>query len=208
MKLESFREGTRVFDLPLPDHIYFGPFFKQLLGDYKLVVAMGMPCTGKTTSLQSYQSDDGCVTIWNRQHVFDMLFIGGERDEKYNSHIQAFEARAFPSLLERPHHQVFVDGWHRLPSSRKKLLGYLEQGAGKTCAICFDGPSDQIVARMTEDSRYEHLAPFEIKEMVSRFKETTVWPTFSEGFDDIYWLNTFGEDGSNVLKSLVVKRDR
>lgn len=205
MKVMSYREGI-VVDSPSPDHQYFAKLAQQMLSPFKLAVAIGLPGCGKTTFFDSFVNKDGCHTHWNRQPIFGMLFKGGERDEKYNSHIAEFEANIFPSLLARPAHQLLVDGLNRMPSSRQKILGCLELGMGKTIAVCFDGPPEEIVGRMLQEPRYSAYTPFELEDMVAQYQDTIIWPKYQEGFDEIYYLNTFGESGLKILKELVIKR--
>jgi hypothetical protein len=205
MQVTSYREGN-ILDTPKLETRIYGSLVQQLLGRYRLVVTIGLPGTGKTTFLDSYKSNDGTHSHWNRQTIFQMLFKQNERDEKYNSYIAEFEANLFPSLLGRESHQLLIDGLNRMPSARQKILKCMPEGLGGAVALCFDGPPQEIVGRMVEEPRYEHLAPFEVQEMVTRMQETIVWPKYSEGFEDIYYVNTFGESGLQMLKELVVKR--
>lgn len=194
-----------MIDSPKLGDKYFEGLASQLLQSYKLIVLVGLPCTGKTTLVNAAEVE-GCLTHWNRQTIFEMLFRGGERDEKYNTDIAEFEGELIPKLIMREHHTVVIDGYNRMPTARRRQLGFVPSGLGRTAAICFDGPPQEIVARMLTDERYSHMSGFEIEEWVKQMHQTTVWPTYDEGFNDIWYVNTFGESGLKMLQQLVVKR--
>lgn len=210
-RLEPFRDGTRAFNAPALPSTLYQPFINQLLGQYKLIVMVGLPCTGKTTMTELYESSNNSVTKWSRQPIMDMIFSGGEYDEKFHSYIESFETDMIPAIMRIDSHQVIIDGYNRMPSARKKLVSYSQTIAtrGKVCAVCFDGPEQSILNRMMFDPRYNMtMDQNEMMQMIERMKTTTVWPKFSEGFDDIYWINTFGEAGKIQMQTIVTKRDK
>ncbi len=38
--------------------------------------------------------------------------------------------------------------------------------------------------------------------------DSTQWPSFEEGFDEIVYMNTFGDEGVKHLKSQVIQRTK
>lgn len=176
-----------------------------LLKDYRYVVAVGLPCTGKSRFLNAYEPANNTFTVWNREYIFDMLFVRGERDEKLNTHIARLETDLVPDLLLREKHQVFIDGYNRMPSGRSFYMN-LDQGLGKTAALVFDGPEELIIERMCTTAKYyTWKSRQELELEIQHMKETTVWPTLSEGFDDIIYVNTFGMRGREYLKPRLKK---
>lgn len=178
-------------------------FASWLCQKYKLVVAMGLPCTGKTTFLKYVRNDHGCLTVWSRATIFDMLFRDGQRDEKYNSYIGEFEFNVFKSLLERPEHKVCVEGWYR---TRHPRLALRELAANQPAALLvFDGPTEEIVSRMLVEPRYSMLDPLEVRQKILNDHETMQWPTTFDGYDIVY-INMFGEIGAEYLKQTVTQK--
>ena len=168
-----------------------------LLAPFKLIVAVGLPGTGKSTFLSYYDGKPDCtLTKWNREPIFNMIFAGGERDEKYNNHIQQLEQRMITDLLAREHHQVVVDGWHRLPRSRTQLRSY---GNAPSVLLVFDGPVDKIVDRVSNMKKYSHMSKEDLRLWIQDLYKTMVWPTAKENFHTVIYINTFGKEGGEYL---------
>ena len=207
MKTTSRREFTNV--VGLPDDQFDRPMLlRSLFADHKYIIMVGLPCTGKSFVIQDYDHPDKHITKWSRQPIFDMLFSNGERDEKFNSNVAKFEGEVIPALIERQYHQVIVDGWNRTKGGRAQLIGLMPQNRGSILCVVCDGPQKTIVKRMMQDPRYALRTQADIEDWVKHLYESTQWPSFKEGFDQIVYLNTFGTEGVDYLKRHVIQRTK
>lgn len=175
-------------------------FISKLLSRYSLVLAIGLSATGKSTVLGAYENINGySLTRWDRNLLFSMLRQDGNRVDSHYGLIGKVEQYALPKLLMEDFHQVFVEGWFRMPSARRKVLSYVE--SGKTCCLVFDGPTKEITERIIEHQSLPNLIDLEIEDFVIKQKQTFVYPSFGEGWTNIYYINTFGEVGNKYLLS-------
>jgi len=85
-----------------------------------------------------------------------------------------------------------MEGYFRMRSNRRKALSYNES-CGPSCILVFDGPIRKIEERGMEG--YENMLSAEWEDYLEHMRNTFDWPKFSEGWDDIIYVNTFGEDG-------------
>lgn len=176
---------------------------REIIGPHRLIMLMGLPCTGKTTVMNAFYDPDITATRWNRQSIFEMILWDGLRDEKYNASIERMEADIFPSLYEREGHKILLDGYYRVQSVRRRTLGLFPDKRVNPLCIVLDGPDEAIIRRMCNDERYAWRGEHDIREWVTHMRESMVYPSFSEGFLEIVYLTTFGEQGINHLKSLL-----
>lgn len=181
-------------------------YLSQLLWKYKFILAVGAHCTGKTQLLGEFIEEPNWTnTKWSRQPILEMLFSDGVVDPKFFSHIAAFEQSFMPDLTNRTLHRIIVESWGTAPSTRRKWLDLV--GNAKTCCLVFDGPTDMIASRALSQNRL-NLDKVEMKHFIEEQKLKTTWPTFEEGWNDIIYVNTFGERGIEYLTGKVYQRER
>ena len=172
----------------------------KLLAPYKFSMLMGLSCCGKSTFLDSYTGRvNWSLTKWNRDNVFNMVFQDGTRVEKFYGYMNEFEGRLFPELFNRDTHQVVVEGWNLVPSGRTRYMNYFTKSLGRSAIFVFDGPVEEIVKRNQEAKRL-YIPENEVEIFIRNKYNGTVWPTFDEGWDDIYYINTFGGRGTRYLQ--------
>jgi len=200
------REYSAAYTINNQDRNY-RDFATEVLKDYKYVITVGLPCTGKSSFLSAYKNLNGNHTQWCREQIFDMLFMNEGRDEKYNSYIDGLEHDMIPNLLIREHHQVFIDTYGRMKRARSRLLSLKPKGLGKTLALCFDGPNELILDRMIRTEKYSKgMSEADMRLTLDKQSKTAVWPKFSEDFDSIIYINTFGEEGTEYLQYRLINK--
>lgn len=170
----------------------------KLMGASRLVFFIGLSCTGKTTIMNFYNGrENWSVTKWDRDNIMDMLF-DQRYVPKFYGDIKSFEDEVFPKLFERNQHQVLIEGWFRTKQERSRVLNYMPENLGRTCAIVLDGPPDRIAERCIKEGALDK-PDSEVKNFIKTRHNNYQWPTYDEGFDMIYYLNTFGKIGEDYL---------
>lgn len=194
-----YRDCTNAFNLPPEEKMT--AFVSSLLNKYKLTVTVGISGTGKTSFLNHFQpSPNWTRTLWERDKIFELLFNDGRRPESYYGSIDKFENDILPKVIIEDYHRVIVSGWNRMPRSRARYLSHIPKGLGRTCCLVFDGPIDRIVERNIEHNLERFGRSKEDLSWFLRQQHSTIqWPTHSEGFTDIIYINTFGEEGAEYL---------
>lgn len=197
------REATRAFTLP--DHPEKKKeFVNMIMKPYRLVLLMGLSSTGKSSFLNAYEGRPGwSLTRWNRDNIIDMFFDDGTRVEKFYNYVDELEGKLFPKLFVRECHQVAVEGWNRLPNSRSRYMNYMPQRMGRKAVFVFDGPIEEIIKRNQLRGSLD-LSDEELPLFLQEQHEGIVWPTFDEGWNDIFYINTFGGRGATYLKERVL----
>lgn len=197
-----YRDFTNAFAVP-DDKLT--RFVSALLSKYKLTVTVGISGTGKSTFLNHFESGPNWThTIWERDKILEMLFSDGRRPDNFYGYLDRFEADILPPTLLIDYHRLIVSGWNRMPRSRARYLSYLPKGLGRTCCLVFDGPIDLIIERNLKHNldRFgrgkEDLALFLRQQYLN-----IQWPKFSEGFHDIFYINTFGAAGEKYLSEIL-----
>jgi len=172
----------------------------HLMAPYRFVMIMGLSSTGKSTFLDAYTGRKGWgLTKWNRDNVMDMVFQDGTRVDKFYGYLAEFEGRLFDKLFVRERHQVVVEGWNTLPRLRRRYLNYMPETIGRSAIFVFDGPVEEIIKRNVASNKI-NLSRQELPLFLKNRYNSIVWPTFSEGWNDIYYINTFGARGTTYLK--------
>lgn len=193
------RENTGAYTLPtkVEDRQIF---INQLLQPFRFVMLMGLSCTGKSSFLDAYEGRDGwSLTRWNRDTILDMVFQDGVRVDKHYQYLNRFESDLFPDLFVRERHQVIVEGWNRLPSTRMRYLNMFPQPMGACAILVFDGPISEIIHRNKVANKL-NLSETELPIYLEEKHSTIVWPKFEEGWDGIYYINTFEGMGARYLQ--------
>lgn len=178
-------------------------FIKNLLEDYKLVLLMGFSGTGKTTFLKSCTppKPKWTQTKWNRDPIMNQLFPDGNRIDKFHNYIQTFEKNIIPKLLDRDYRQVVIENWGRFPKSRGHFYHLAEDYP--TACFVFDGPDDRIIQRCKDGNKFDKSGK-DLELWLQNKINAIEWPTFDEGWDDIIYINTFGQAGNEYLKERLV----
>lgn len=178
-------------------------FASNLCEPFRFILLMGLSCTGKSSFMDAYDGRDGwTMTQWNRDNIWDMWFTDGTRVDKMYNDIDNFEDQFLPRLFDRQQHQVIVEGWNRMPNKRSRYLNLFPEAMGRTACIVFDGPTDLILERNL-DAQKLNMPDYEIEERIPDLHQNTVWPTFDEGWNRIYYVTTFGRKGVKYLKERV-----
>lgn len=172
-------------------------FFNHVVKDYKLVLLMGLPLTGKSYYMKNYEPHPGWdYSYWNKEPILTMLNRRGNIDPTFYNHINQLENSVFPKVLEQDFQQLIYEGYGRMLSFRRKLLSYQE--GVKSCCLVFDGPKNLIVERGVLQGLSRSEFDLDLEKMIMSVQ----WPKFSEGWSSIYYCNSFGKDGLDYfLKS-------
>jgi predicted kinase len=201
MDLETIeqRENTKAFNLA-DDPKKLEVQVKRLLQPYRFVLLMGLSGTGKSTFMDAYKGrKNWSLTKWKRDTIMDMLFTDGTRVEKYYNYLDQYEKKQFTELFHREHHQIVIEGWNRMRGRRTKYLSYMPSGSGRSAVFVFDGPTKAIINRNLVNDRL-NLGQEEIPIFLKNKHSSTVWPTFDEGWNHIFYINTFGSRGEGYLR--------
>lgn len=197
------REFTRAFNLPRVAS-KIRKFANTICSQYKLVLLMGMSCTGKSLFMEAYTGRDSWgLTKWNRDNILDMVFMDGTRVDKHYNYVDRFEEKILKDVSSREQHQIMVEGWNRMPSRRRHYLSLVGEEYQSVC-IVFDGPVEKIVNRNIEENRL-NMSAEEIELFIKDKYSGTVWPTLKEGWNDIFYINSFGEEGNGYLQKKLTR---
>lgn len=176
---------------------------KHILSRHKFVLLMGFSETGKSTFMKyAKPRKNWNLSTWNRDNIMRPLFPDGNRIEKFYNYVDRFEDKALFEILQQPYRQLIVEGWNRMESRRRRYLGLAQQAGAEAACVVFDGPVERIIERCKESDKFG-ISGFELETFVKEKLESTKWPTFDEGWDKIYYLNTFGEEGAKYLSSIL-----
>lgn len=197
----ELRQFTDALNFP-EDENKRSRFVETIISPFKFVLVMGLSGTGKSTFLSHYRGKKNWThTLWNRDTIFDMMWNDGTRVDNFYGKIDKFEADILPELFVQPYHHVIVESWARMQSVRKRYMSYFPKGIGQSAILVFDGPPELIIKRNLEkgnDVKF-NKSPEDLKLFLKLKHETTQWPTFQEGYDRIYYINTFGKAGEEYL---------
>lgn len=172
-----------------------------------IVLAMGYSCVGKTSTLsaaiETYETRP--VIFWSRESILKMIYAN--RPVLHDS-IHGVIQKAEKEIISYQYSRVtgsrlVLDGWYRMPSGRRAAHSYLGKyntGVPTTCLV-FDAPTHLICERMRMDPRYDHMIDAEIELEVKEKLSTTVWPSKKEGWNQIIYINTFGQEGIEYLQN-------
>lgn len=195
----EMRDATSAYNLP-DDPKNQRILANNIIAPYRFVMLMGLSSCGKSTFLNAYTGRKGwSLTKWNRDNIFDMVFQDGTRVDKYYGYVTELESKLFPELYIRERHQIVVEGWNRKLQGRKRYLNYITKGMGRTAVIVFDGPIEKIVNRNLA-SGHVNLSGQELPIFLKDQHRGIQWPKFEEGWDSIYYINSFGAPGTTYLK--------
>jgi hypothetical protein len=193
-------ECTDVYSMPEDDAKY-SRFVNHLLKSFKFVMITGLVGTGKSKFIESYQPIERSVTLWNRDTIWNMIDSSGAREESYWGAIDNLERELFPKIALKHDSQIIIKYMGRTTGGRRKYLNMLPPGIGYKACLVFDGPIDRVIFRNISEHTHTDLnmseEDFEIHIRKQYFEFQ--WPKFSEGWDAIYYINTFGEDGERYL---------
>lgn len=198
-------EATGKFDITGVDPNAIKASIQQLLDRYKLVLVCGPPTGGKSTFLEKYYEPINDAMIWNRENVFNMISQKGWRYEKINGWLKPFEDQLFQEIYERSEHQMIFDGWYLTKRSRYVVHEFIKKPITSVCLV-FDGPTQEMLDRFMVQDKYSHMSDTEKRFFLEGKINTFVKPTFNDGWTDIFYFNTFGQEGVKYLKQRVVTR--
>jgi hypothetical protein len=197
------RDFTHAYSAPSLDDPRRESFIQNLLAPYKMIIAIGLSCTGKSTLINEYKGKPNhTLTRWNRDTVIGMLDSHGRRSGELYGSLDKFEDSVFPRLLEDNYHQAIIETWGRFPRSRARYSNYVVPMTGKVACLVFDGPIDLIIERniaAKNDEKYNRT-PEDLEMYLRQAYDDFRWPKHNEGFDDIIYINTFEEAGEEYLK--------
>jgi hypothetical protein len=193
-------ECTDVFSVP-DDEVKYSRFVNHILKNFKFVMVTGLMGTGKEKFISLYAPIDISLTLWDRDVIWKMIDSSGAREESYWGAIENLEREVFPKVALKHDSQILLKYMGRTSGGRRKYLNILPPGIGYKACLVFDGPIDRVLFRNI--SEHNHIAlnmseeDFELhlRKQYNDFQ----WPKFSEGWDAIYYINTFGEDGERYL---------
>ncbi|MBF84818.1 MAG: hypothetical protein CL489_10195 [Acidobacteria bacterium] len=194
--IKSPRVCTNALEMTEPNI----PYLNQLLSKYKFILAMGTHASGKTTLMSRYKGKpNGTLSYWRREPILKMLEFHGQPDPRFFNSIKKFEDDIIPELIDKTFNTVVVESWATVRSTRNHFLKFADNL--KTCCLVFDGPTDLIVQRAIKDNKLGY-GDREMQVFIEDQQYKTIWPTFEEGWNDIYYVNTFGKAGQDYLASI------
>lgn len=173
----------------------FSPIFHK----HKLILVIGPMGAGKTHFIKSVREGPLYTKgYWSSQIILDNVFPSMDNFETslWNS-IRSVESIIIPQALNTERHQMFVEGWYRMPSQRSKIRSY---SPASTICVVVDGPTDAIALRASQAAYNGFYAIEELAVKIADQKATFQWPTKNEKFDQIIYVNTFGEEGRQYLR--------
>lgn len=202
MKEIEQRDSTKGVNFPQkPEKIH--ELHKKIVWPYDFIMMMGLSCTGKSSFLNrnNYKTKKNWdATIWGRDIIFDSLFLSGRRPNKTYGKINKFERDVLPEKIERDYHQVIIEGWNRKQRGRNRYLNFIHNhDTVSKVILVFDGPIDSILRRTKLEDRFDKSED-QLEVFIKEQHKTTEWPTWDEGWDDIFYVNSFDETGAKYLR--------
>lgn len=188
------------FDISDLDPSRIADFLSMTLPKSKVILFMGLPKTGKSETMQLYQSIDQTRTVsrWSRQTIMNML---GGYEETFIKYIERFEGEILNEFLHKEWSILCYEAIARRVTDRKKLLTIAKYY--QATVLVFDGPPELISRRLKEAIRNGEkwtVTEDEVDTWVKDQWKSAVWPDHSEGWHSIYYVNTFGQEGRDWLK--------
>lgn len=182
--------------------------FSQHLWPYKFIMVIGPHCSGKTSVLRHYKTQPSwTATVWRSEPILDMLYIDKEKfNEKHYNLIQKCEKEIIPDMMHEDLHQVIVEGWYLYPSSRRRMMGLIQNLNVNSLCIIFDGPADMMIDRAKEHNKLV-MDDEELEFFVANQCRSFNKPDGKESFNNIMYVNTFGQRGIEHLRNnYVIKK--
>jgi len=203
----KMRECGGAYFIKDVDNTTLESFYFNILHNYKLILLCGLPSTGKTQFIQNYIArPNQTFTKWNRENIMSMIFNDGKRIEKMNKSIEVLESDILTEVLSQDFHQVLVDGWYLIPYHRKKILSYMS--GGSSLCLVFDGDINDIVSRALSEGKLK-IPKEEVEMFISNKADSTTWPSFSEGWNEIIYFCSFdSEESKKYMKNTLKKVKR
>lgn len=154
----------------------------------------GLPATGKTEFMKNYiPKPNHTYTLWNRENIMNMISNDNYRIEKFNKAIETLETEIIREMFTIDFHQVVTDGWYLKPYARKKILSFM--AGGDSLCLVFDAELQDIIKRAEELKKIK-LPQAEIQRFVKDKYDSTIWPSFEEGWTDIIYMCSFDTENS------------
>lgn len=171
---------------------------REALSRYDLICFGGLPLTGKTHLIQSYQHHHSnfSITKYNKQIMLKMLYGDRIADEGIFPILNRFETDALHHMMIRPNHQVLWEGWLSSRQERARLLKAAKNHA--KCIIIVDEPDEVIFSRLNGEYLGMDLAEFRL--YIRERRERFIWPSLSEGWTAIYYITS--HDVNFLLESV------
>ena len=183
----------------------------EIIKEAGFVSFVGPNCTGKSR-MKAYVRKmlelRGCsVTDWDRDSLYNLLIANGDFPQSLHNVVYQFEMQVFEKLYRvYPDHTVLYEGTGIRPRWRPNYG--LTFGKKSVCLV-FDGPLKSIVDRFEKSDDYywkDYKSREDFSLDVNSQQLRYQWPTSKEGWDRIYYINTFGEEGENYLAPLLIER--
>lgn len=168
--------------------------FSSIFHKYKLILVCGVIGSGKSHFIKSVREGPLYTKgYWSAQIILENMFPNMNNfDQTIFEYIRKSEEILIPAALNTERHQLFVEGWYRMPSQRAKLRAYTQAA---TLCVVLDGPTEAIAHRAIHGHHKEIYTEDELNLLIAQQKATFHWPKKSEGFDQVIYVNTFQEEG-------------
>jgi len=171
----------------------------NVLSTYDLVCCAGLPYTGKTTAMTLISSLDNNPIRWSREAIMRQLFTG-DFDLTYLGIINKAEQDLFKKAIKDGRKKFYYEGWLTTRRARRRVLNMF--GGKKTCLLLFDAPVKPLVNRIVDEEAYGWVA-YEALNRIARTRSQFEWPTKTEGWDTVVYVNTFGQPGMDAIRAAV-----
>jgi predicted kinase len=151
----------------------------------KVIIGMGIPGVGKTTTLKSFAERNGYAYLCPDDVREEIL--GDAMDQSQNKEIWD-EVRTRTAKYLNEGQTIVVDATFTNPEQRSHFLNYVrEHGADRIQGVFVDAPTE--VARERNKLRERKVPEFEIDRMAKNLQEHP--PEVEDGFDSLFTIDEY-----------------
>jgi energy-coupling factor transporter ATP-binding protein EcfA2 len=184
---------------------------KKIIEDAGFISFIGPNCTGKSKLRafirQLIETRGNPLTDWDRDDLYNLLITNGDFPQSLHNAVYNFEAQVFEKLYRvYSDHVVLYETVGGRPRWRPN---YGQTFGRKSVCLVFDAPLSAIVERFESAQDYywsQYKTTEEFKMDIEKQQRQYEWPSTKEGWDRIYYINTFGSVGESFLSPILFER--